>query len=429
MAMQTSLKIKLSAFMFLQYFIWGSWYVSMGTFLDKTLKFQGGQIGLAYGAFAIGAMIAPFFVGLIADRYFASEKLLAFLGLLGGLLLFVLPQLTTFAAFYPVLILYCATYVPTLALGNSLSLHHLQNPKTDFPRVKMLSAVGWIGGLIALNALNGAASPIQFHLAGGVSIAFGLFSLVLPHTPPKKTGANVSLGEILGLDALALLKKPSFAIFIACMFLICIPLYFYFVNLGIYLTELKWENMLAKTSLAQVSDVIFFLLLPFFLKRFGYKVTIFMGIACWVARYFLLAGSVGAGAAQTALILSAILLHGCCYDFLFIAGQLYVDDEANERIRGACQGFIAFILWGVGAFVGTTLAGKVLGQYAITDSAGQMIRHDWQAIWKTPAWGAAAVLVIFLIFFREPPKPAVANAIPGGPEEDPAASRSRPRIQ
>ncbi|MSU56626.1 MAG: MFS transporter [Pedosphaera sp.] len=411
--MQTQLKIKLSVFMFLQYFIWGAWYVSMGAYLFNTLKFEGPQIGLAYGAFAIGAMISPFLVGLIADRWFASEKLLAVLGILGGAMLCVLPQMRTFATFYPALIFYCALYVPTLALGNSLSLHHLANAKTDFPRVKMLSAVGWIAGLVALNALHGAESPIQFYLAGGASIVFGLFSLTLPHTPPKKAGANVSLGEILGLDALALLKKPSFAIFILCMFLICIPLYFYFVNLGVYLTEMKWENMLVKTSFAQVSDVIFFLLLPLFLKRFGYKVTIFMGILCWVLRYFALAHSANAGAAQTAFIFTAILLHGCCYDFLFIAGQLYVDDEANERIRGACQGFIAFILWGVGAFVGTMLAGKVLGKYALTDAAGKVIGHDWQKVWLTPAYLAIGVLVIFLIFFRNPTKQGATNVIAG----------------
>lgn len=399
--MQTALKTKLSIFMFLQYFIWGSWYVSMGAYLANTLKFEGSQIGLAYGAFAIGAMISPFLVGLIADRFFASEKILSVLGILGGITLCVLPKFTTFGSFYPALIVYCALYVPTLALGNSLSLHHLADAKNDFPRVKMLSAFGWIAGLVTLNMLNGAESPIQFYVAGGASIVFGLFSLALPHTPPMKTGADVRLSEILGLDALALLKKPSFAIFIVCMFLICIPLYFYFVNLGIYLTELKWTNMLVKTSFAQVSDVIFFLLLPFFLKRFGYKVTIFMGIACWVLRYFALSASVGAEAAQTALVFTAILLHGACYDFLFIAGQLYVDDEANERIRGAAQGFIAFILWGVGAFVGTYLAGKVLAANALAQPVNGLA-HDWQAIWSAPAWGAAAVLVIFLIFFRNP---------------------------
>jgi nucleoside transporter len=377
----------------------------MGAYLSNTLKFEGAQIGLAYGAFAIGAMISPFLVGLIADRYFASEKILAVLGILGGVMLFALPQFETFGTFYPALIIYCALYVPTLALGNSLSLHHISNPQTDFPRVKLFSAVGWIAGLAALNFLKGAESPIQFYLAGGASIVFAIFSLMLPHTPPKKTGADVSLGEILGLDALAMLKKPSFAIFIFCMFLICIPLYFYFVNLGIYLTELKWENMLVKTSLAQVSDIVFFLLLPLFLRRFGYKITIFVGIACWVARYFALSGSVDAdGATATALIFTAILLHGACYDFLFIAGQLYVDDEATERTRGAAQGFIAFILWGVGAFVGTLLAGKVLARHALAEPVNGL-SHDWQAIWQTPAWGAAAVLVIFLLFFKNPGKP------------------------
>jgi nucleoside transporter len=406
---QSSVKLHLSIFMFLQYFIWGAWYVSMGPYLAVTLKFDGGQIGLAYGAFAIGAMISPFLVGLIADRYFASEKLLAVLGILGGAVLCMIPRCTTFSSFYPMLILYCALYVPTLALGNSLSLHHLTNAKVDFPRVKMLSAVGWIAGLFGLGFIASAESPTQFYLAGGASIVFGLFSLRLPHTPPMKTGANVSIGEILGLDALALLKKPSFAIFILCMFLICIPLYFYFVNLGVYLTQLKWTNMLEKTSLAQVSDVAFFLLLPIFLSKFGYKTTIFMGIACWVLRYFALGFSADGGAAQTALIFAAILLHGACYDFLFIAGQLYVDEEANERIRGAAQGLIAFILWGVGAFVGTLLAGQVLAKNALAVPINGMA-HDWKAIWMTPAWGALVVLVIFVIFFRNPQKKSAPAA-------------------
>ena len=409
--MQTTLKIKLSIFMFLQYFIWGSWYVSMATYLGKTLGFEGGQIGLAYGAFAIGAMISPFFVGLIADRYFASEKLLAFLGIVGGALMFALPKLTTFSAFYPVLIIYCATYAPTLALGNSLSLHHLANPKRDFPLVKTLSAVGWIAGGVTLSLLlKGEQSAVQFYLAGAVSVALGLFSFLLPHTPPKKTGKDVRLGEILGLDALGLLKKPSFAVFIACMFLICIPLYFYFVNMNMYLTELGWTYTAAKMSLAQVSDVIFLFLLPLMLRILGYKKTIFIGILAWVIRYFLLASSVNQIEMGTVLIFVAILLHGVCYDFLFIAGQLYVDDEANERMRGAAQGFIAFILWGVGNFVGSTLAGKSQAYFTLAHSQGP-IAHDWYGIWIYPAWGATAVLVVFLIFFREPPKKTVATAI------------------
>lgn len=402
--MQKQIRIKLSIFMFLQYLIWGSWYVSMASYLSKTLQFSGEQIGLAYGAFAIGAMIAPFFVGLIADRYFASEKILAFLGIFGGLLLFLLPEMTTFGGFYPMLILYCCTYVPTLALGNSVSLHHLENPKRDFPLVKTLSAVGWIAaGLMLSLVFQGELSAIQFYVAGTISILFGLFSLTLPHTPPMKTGKDVSLGEILGLDALALLKKPSFAIFIACMFLICIPLYFYFVNMNLYVTELGWTNSAAKMSLAQVSDILFLILLPILLSTLGYKKTIFIGILAWAARYFFLAGSVDAGNMQTTFIFTAILLHGVCYDFLFIAGQLYVDGEANERIRGAAQGLIAFILWGVGAFVGTNLAGVSQAAYTLEKASGT-IAHDWQGIWIYPAWGSVAVLVVFVIFFRESKK-------------------------
>jgi nucleoside transporter len=417
--MQTSLKFKLSIFMFLQYFIWGSWYVSMATYLGKTLGYPGEQIGLAYGAFAIGAMISPFFVGLIADRYFASEKLLGFLAILGGGLLFLLPKLTGFGAFYPVLIAYCASFAPTLALGNSLSLHHLADPKRDFPVVKALSAVGWIAGGVTLSVgLKGEQSAVQFYLAGAISILLGLFSFTLPHTPPRKTGQDVKLGEILGFDALGLMRKPSFAVFIVCMFLICIPLNFYFVNMNIYVTELGWTYTAGKMSLAQVSDVIFLLLLPLFLRTLGYKKTIFIGIVAWVTRYFFLAASVNHPGPGTALIFAAILLHGVCYDFLFIAGQLYVDDEANERMRGAAQGFIAFILWGIGSFVGATLAGKAQALHTLAAPRGS-IAHDWHGLWIQPAWGAVAVLVVFLIFFRDlPRKGAPAEVIAGRREED-----------
>src|SRR6266850_1974289 len=281
--MQTALKTKLSVFMFLQYFIWGAWYMSLGTYLTNVLKFTGQEVGAAYGAFAIGSMISPFFVGLIADRYFSSEKLLAALGVLGGVVMFLLPRTGAFGEFYPMLILYCALYAPTLALGNSLSLHHLLDSKTGFPRVKIWSAVGWIVGGVTVSLLDGEKSARQFYVAGGASMALGLFSLMLPHTPPKKVGQDVKVSEILGLDALSLMKKPSFAIFIACLFLICIPLYFYFVMMSIYLTELGWAHMSAKMSLAQVSDVIFLFLLPIMLKKLGYKKTIGIGIVAWAA--------------------------------------------------------------------------------------------------------------------------------------------------
>jgi nucleoside transporter len=397
--MQTALKTKLSLFMFLQYFIWSTWYMTLGAYLG-TLSFNGQQIGLAYGAFAWGAILSPFIVGLIADRYFASEKIIAVLGVVGGLVMLCMPQFKTFGAFYPMLILYCTLYAPTLALGNSVSMTHLADAKKDFPFVKIFSAVGWIAGGVVLSLVKGEQSPLQYYLAGGISMVFGVFALTLPHTPPRKKGQDVSLGEVLGLDALALLKKPAFAIFILCMFLICIPLYFYFVNLGTYLTQLKWSDMASKMTLAQISDIIFLILMPVMLKKLGYKKTIFLGIAAWITRYFLLSAS--ASSSGTVLIFAAILLHGICYDFLFIAGQLYVDAEANERIRGAAQGLIAIILWGFGSLFGTYLAGSVMEKNKLAVPKGD-IAHDWAAIWSTPAWIAVGVLVLFLIFFRDPP--------------------------
>ncbi len=402
--MQTKLKTQLSVFMFLQYFIWGSWYVSTNTYLRQRLKFSPEEAGDTYSAFAIGAMISPFFVGLIADRYFASEKMLGVLGLLGGAVMSLLPSMTDFWSFFLSLLLYCTLYAPTLALGNSLSMHHLRDAKKDFPTVKILSAVGWIAGGVTISLIGADVSAAQYYVAGAVSVVFGLFAFTLPHTPPKKVGKHVSVGEILGLDALALMKRRSFAIFIGCMFLICVPLYFYFVNMHLYVTELEWKYQTAKLTLAQVSDVIFLFLLAVMLKKLGYKTTIFLGILAWAARYFLLAQSAGsADALQLTFVFAAILLHGVCYDFLFIAGQLYVDGEANERIRGAAQGFIAFILWGVGNLVGTMLAGRVQGRYELVQPVGK-IQHDWYSIWIVPAIGASAVLVVFLIFFREPRK-------------------------
>ena len=417
--MQSHLKLKLSIFMFVQCFTWGAWYVSMGTYLVNTLKFTGQQVGAAYGAMAIGAMISPFFVGLIADRYFATEKMIAVLGLAGGGILLALTQATRFEVFYPMLILYCLTYAPTLALGNSLCLHHLRDPDRDFPLVKIFFSIGWIGGGVVLSLLDGEQAATQFYLAAGMSIAMGFFALTLPHTPPRKVGKDVTLGQILGLDALALLKKPSFAIFIACMFLICIPLYFYFVNMSIYLTELGWDNITAKLTLAQVSDVVFLLLMPLMLRRLGYKWTIMIGIVAWAARYFMLSGSAGAeGSNVTLLIFAAILVHGMCYDFLFVTGQLYVDREANERIRGAAQGFFAFVIWGVGAFVGTMLAGMVQQNYTYAEPQGGM-SHDWSSLWLLPAWGAIAVLIVFIIFFREPKRGAAPREPSLGVELDP----------
>lgn len=402
-----NLKVRLSLFMFLQYFIWGAWFPSMGAYLSKTLGFGGEQIGAAYSAFAIGAMISPIFVGLMADRFFASEKVLAFLAALGALTLFVVARLETFPAFYAVLILYCTTYVPTLALGNSLAMAHLPDIKKSFPHVKILSAVGWIAGSVTLSLLNGEQSHIQYLLAGGASLVFAAYCLTLPHTPPKKA-AKPSLRDALGLDALDLFKRPSFAVFIVCIFLISIPLKAYFVMTAIYLTELQWTNVAGKMALAQVSDIVFLFLMPVVLKRLGYKKAILMGVFAWILRFSLFALSVGSPGLQTPMIYAAILLHGICYDFLYIAAQLYVNAEADDRNRAAAQGMIAFILWGLSSLVGTLLAGKLLATYKLAEPVGTLT-YDWQSAWAIPALIAAGVMVIFALAFRNPEKGANAH--------------------
>jgi nucleoside transporter len=400
MQSQSRIRWMLAAFMFLQYYVWGAWYVSMGTYLAERLKASGTQIGSAYGAFAIGSMISPFFIGLVADRFFAAQKLLAILAVAGGGLMIALAQAATFDGFYPLLIAYCATYAPTLALGNAVALRNLEDANSFFPKVKVASAVGWIAGGVTLSLVHGERSEIQFVIAGATSIAWGVVALLLPHTPPTRREGKATFGEMIGLDALGLFRKPSFSIFVLCMFCICIPLYFYFVMVGIYLSELKWESFAWKLSLAQVSDVICLLLMAAMLRRWGYKRVIGIGIAAWILRYLCLAASPSGSGAQQALIMLAIVVHGFCYDFLFIAGQLYVDSESDARNRAASQGLIAFVLWGLGAYVGTDLAGRVLAANEVHAAAGGVM-HDWRSVWLVPAMLAAVVMVIFAVFFRD----------------------------
>lgn len=413
--MSVSLVPRLSIFMFIQYLIWGSWYVSMGSYLFNTLKFSGDQIGLAYGAFAIGAMVSPFLTGLLADRWFATQKMIGVFNLVGAGLLFLLSTFTTFNTFYPVLIAYCALYVPTLSLANSLSFHHLADAPKDFPRVKIWSAFGWIVAGLLVSWLNAENTSLQFILAAIISLALGLYSFSLPHTPPRNVGQKIKLSQMLGFEALALFRKPSFTIFVVSAFLICIPLYFYFVMMMTYLGQLGWTHIAAKMTLAQVSDMVFLALLPFFLRTLGYKKTLMIGMLAWVTRYILMAYGNIPGALGTVMLLGAIVLHGVCYDFLFITGQMYVDHQANERIRGAAQGLIAFVLWGLGAFVGTKLAGLVMDAQRLAQPAGA-ITHDWRAIWLLPACLAAGVLVLFALAFRENHHEKTAASHPGAPD-------------
>ena len=402
--MKNTTRFQLSFMMFLEFFIWGGWFVTMGTFLGNNLGATGAETAMAYSTQSWGAIIAPFIIGLIADRFFNAERILGVLHLIGAFLMYQMYQSTDFGSFYPYVLGYMIGYMPTLALVNSVSFNQMKDPAKDFSLIRVWGTIGWIAAGLAISYLfhwdpkpevPGDKGLLQntFLMVAIASAILGLFSFTLPKTPPKADdGSKITVRDILGLEALKLLKDRNFLVFFLSSVLICVPLAFYYQHANQFLSEIGVENATGKMTIGQISEVLFMLLLPFFFKKFGFKMTILVGMLAWTVRYLLFAfGDAGEG---VYMLLIGIALHGICYDFFFVSGQIYTDSKAGEKAKSAAQGLITLATYGVGMLGGFYIAGL------ITDANLTSEGHDWASVWQIPALFAVLVFVLFAVLFK-----------------------------
>ncbi len=400
--MASSIRIRLGTMMFLEFFIWGGWFVTMGSYLASNLHATGGQSALAYSTQSWGAIIAPLIVGLVADRYFNAERLLGAIHIGGGLLMYALFISRRFENFYPYLFAYMILYMPTLALVNAIAFRQMDDPSKHFSGIRVWGTIGWIVAGLVISYLFGWDSHAgmaqgllrnTFLMCSLASFALGLYSFTLPSTPPlQKIDEKTRLGRLLGADAVGLLRHRNFLLFFVSSILICIPLAFYYQNANQFLTEIQVANATGKQTIGQMSEVLFMLLIPVFLNRFGMKITLLLGMSAWACRYLLFA--FGNAHALGFMLILGIALHGACYDFFFVTGQIYTDSKAGAQHKSAAQGMITLATYGVGMLVGFWAAGRIDDLY-FTGGV-----HDWKAIWLYPAGFAAVVFVLFASTFR-----------------------------
>jgi nucleoside transporter len=402
--MNINTRIKLSAMMFLEFFIWGSWFVTLGTFLEKNLHATGADSAAVFSTQSWGAIIAPFIIGLIADRFFNAEKILGVLHIIGAVLMYQMYTATDVNVFYPYVLGYMILFMPTLALVNSVSFNQMKDAEKEFSNIRFWGTIGWIVAGLCISYLflwdskAGMDSGLlknTFLMAGVASLILGLFSFALPKTPPKVAkGEKVTISDILGLDALKLLKDRNFAIFFISAILICIPLAFYYQNANLFLSNIGVEGPTGKMAIGQVSEALFLLMIPVFFKRFGFKTTILVGMIAWAIRYALFA--YGNAGELSFMLLIGIALHGVCYDFFFVSGQIYTNSRAGEKYKSAAQGLITLATYGVGMLIGFKVAGMITDSYKLADGA-----VDWKMVWIIPAGIALVVFLLFTLFFNE----------------------------
>ncbi len=396
---------RLSAMMFLQFFIWGSWYVTAYLYLGK-IGFGGAEIAWTYSVGPIAGIISPFFVGMIADRFFASERVLGVMHLAGGgfMMLAVMlmnesqpaaPMMINLAFFGHML-----CYFPTLALTNSVAMQNMTDSEKQFPLIRVFGTGGWIVAGLVISAGGWDSGIMPFRIAAVASFVMGVYSFFLPHTPPPAAGQKVTARELLGIDALVLLQRPSYLIFMISSFLICIPLAFYYQLATKFITQAGLESPAFKMSFGQMSEVFFMLVMPLFFARLGVKKMLLVGMLAWVIRYGLFA--LGAEDGIVWMLIGGIVLHGICYDFFFVTGQIYTDNVAPKSIRSQAQGMLVLFTLGLGMLIGAQVAGAV--EVFFTTGTGDAAVVNWKALWAGPAVAAGVIMVLFALLFRDTPK-------------------------
>ena len=393
--MNNSTRLRLSLLMLLEYFIWGAWYVTMGTYLLTSLEADATQVGAAYANLSIAAIISPFFVGLIADRFFPAQKVLGILHLMGAATLYYISTVAHFQDFWWLILLYTLLYMPTMSLANSISFSQMKDPGKEFPQIRVLGTVGWIAAGLLIGFMELETSYMTFRIAAYCSVVLGIISFFLPHTPPS--GKSASISSILGLDALVLFKQRSFVVFFISSIVICIPLAFYYNFANPFLNDIGMENAAGKMTMGQASEFLFMLLMPLAFRKLGIKKMMLIGMFAWVVRYLLFAfGDIGPG---IWLLYLGIILHGVCYDFFFVSGQIYIDKKSSPSFRNSAQGLITFATYGIGMFIGSFVSGAVTENFLV-DING-LFNYQWQYIWLVPGTIALLVGLSFMFFFRE----------------------------
>jgi nucleoside transporter len=380
---------KLSVMMLLEYFIWGAWYVTMGTYMSEFLGATGTQIGAAYSALAIATMISPFFVGMVADRFFSAQKIMGVLHLVGAALLFLATLVNNNTTFYWIILVYSLLYMPTIALSNSIAFGQMTDPGKQFPWIRVFGTLGWIVAGVLISSLGLDKSAVTFKMAAIASLTLGLSSFILPNTPPKgKTSESP-----LGTEAIVLFKDKPYLIFFIAAILVCIPLSFYYGFANVFLNEVGMTNVAFKMTFGQVSEAVFILAIPFLFNQIGVKKMLLLGMGAWILRYIFF--SYGNIDSSSWMLYAGIILHGICYDFFFVTGYMYTEKKAGDKIKNAAQGLFTFATYGVGMVIGTRFSGFTADYYT-TDGAFQ-----WQSIWMVPAYIAVGVLIYFILFFKE----------------------------